>query len=55
MFFIVFPHVFVDEEADKFGIIKVLKEAVQNGENREIQTKHIEKVRDMLGKDKIFE
>jgi len=41
--------------SDKSEIIRVLKEAVQNGENRETQNKHIENVRDMLGKDRIFE
>lgn len=39
----------------KSEIIRVLKEAVQKGENKEIQKKHISNVRDMLGKDRIFE
>jgi hypothetical protein len=41
--------------SDKSEIIRVLKEAVQKGENKEIQNKHIRNVRDMLGKDRIFE
>jgi len=41
--------------SDKSEIIRVLKEAVQKGENKEIQNKHISNVRDMLGKDRIFD
>jgi polyhydroxyalkanoate synthesis regulator phasin len=41
--------------SDKYEIINVLKEAVQNGENIEIQNKHIKNVRNMLDKDRIFE
>jgi len=41
--------------SDKSEIIKVLKEAVEKGENIKTQNKHIENVRDMLGKDRIFE
>ena len=41
--------------SDKYEIIRVLKEAVQKGENKEVQNKHIRNVRDMLGKDRIFE
>jgi hypothetical protein len=41
--------------SDEFEIIRVLKEAVQNGEEIEIRKKHIKNVRDMLGKDRIFE
>jgi hypothetical protein len=41
--------------SNKSEIIRVLKEAVQKGENKEIQNKHIINVRDMLGKDRIFE
>jgi len=40
---------------DKWEVIRVLKEAVQNGDNIEAQTQHIENVRDMLGKDRIFD
>jgi hypothetical protein len=40
---------------DKREVIKVLREAVKNGENAETEIQHIEKVQDMLGKDRIFE
>jgi hypothetical protein len=40
--------------SDKFEVVKVLKEAVYNGNIKEIQTQHIENVRDMLGKHRIF-
>ena len=39
---------------DKYEVIRVLKHAVQNGESIEIQNKHIENIRDMLERDKIF-
>ena len=41
--------------SDKFEIIRILKEAVQNGENKNIQKKHIENIKDMIGKERIFE
>lgn len=40
---------------DKYEVVRVLQEAVQNGESPEVQWQHIENVRDMLGKDRIFE
>jgi hypothetical protein len=40
---------------DKHEVVRVLKEAVQNGENAETQNKHIENIKDMLGKDRIFD
>lgn len=40
---------------DKFEIIRVMKEAVENGENEEIQTQHIENIRKMVGKHRLFE
>ena len=40
---------------DKHEVVRVLQEAVQNGESPEVQWQHIENVRDMLGKDRIFE
>lgn len=40
---------------DKWEVIRVLKEAVQNGDNMETQIQHVENVRDMLGKDRIFD
>lgn len=36
-------------------VVRVLKEAVQNGEKMEIQTQHIENIKDMLGKHRIFD
>jgi len=41
--------------SDKFEVVRMLKEAVQNGENREIQTQHIENIKNMLGRDRIFD
>jgi hypothetical protein len=40
--------------SDEFEIIRVLKEAVQNGENVEIRKRHIKNVREMLGSDRVF-
>ncbi|GHS95766.1 hypothetical protein FACS1894207_4960 [Bacteroidia bacterium] len=36
-------------------VVRILKEAVKNGENKEIQIQHIKNVNDMLGKDSIFD
>ena len=36
-------------------IVKILNEAVKNGENFETQTKHVENIKDMLGKDRIYQ
>jgi len=36
-------------------MIRILKEAVDNGKNKETQFKHIESIKDMIGKDRIFE
>jgi len=40
---------------NKNEVVKVLREAVQNGEEKEIQIQHIKNIKDMLGKDRIFE
>jgi LPXTG-motif cell wall-anchored protein len=40
---------------DKWEVIRVLEEAVMNGENVENQIQHIENIEDMLGKDRIFD
>jgi len=40
---------------DKYEISKVLREAMYNGENPETQTQHIENVKDMLGKHRVFD
>jgi hypothetical protein len=39
---------------DKFEVVKVLKEAVYNGNNKAIQAQHMDNVKDMLGKHRIF-
>ena len=40
---------------DKFEVVRLLKEAVQNGDKMETQTQHIENIKDMLGKHRIFD
>ncbi|MFO7864657.1 MAG: nuclease-related domain-containing protein, partial [Salinivirgaceae bacterium] len=40
---------------DKHEIVKVLNEAVENGDYVENQIKHIENIKDMLGTNRIFE
>ena len=40
---------------DTFEVLRVMKNAVQNGEHLETQTQHIENVKDMLGKHRIFD
>lgn len=39
---------------DKCKVVKILREAVENGKSKSIQTQHIENVKDMLGKGRIF-
>jgi len=39
---------------DKFEVVKVLKEAVYNGNSKAIQTQHIENIKNMLGTHRIF-
>ncbi len=39
---------------DKYEVVKVLKEAMYNGNSKAIQTQHIENINDMLGKHRIF-
>ena len=41
--------------ANKSEVVRVLKEAVKNGEGKKTQIQHIENVKDMLGKDRIFD
>jgi hypothetical protein len=36
-------------------VVRVLKQAVKNGEDKETQIQHIKNVRDVLGKDRIFD
>jgi len=40
---------------NKKEIIRVLKHAVKNGENKINQKKHVEKINDMIGKDRIYD
>ena len=40
---------------NKNEIVRALKEAVRNGDDKEIQIQHIKNVKNMLGKDRIFE
>jgi hypothetical protein len=40
---------------NKNEIVCILKEAVKNGEDKETQIQHIRNVREMLGKDRIFD
>jgi len=40
---------------NKREVVNFLKTAVQNGENEEIQKQHIKNIKDMLGKERIFE
>ena len=40
---------------NKDEIVRILKEAVLNGENTEIKNRHIRDINDMLGKNRIFE
>ena len=39
---------------DKHEIMNILKSAVDNGNDSETQNKHVENIKDMLGKDRIF-
>lgn len=40
---------------DKHDVIRVLKEAVENGAHKGTELQHIEKVTDLLGKHRVFE
>lgn len=40
---------------NKHEIVHILKEAVKNGEDKETQIQHIKNVREMLGKNRIFD
>lgn len=41
--------------SNKYEVIRILKEAVENGEHLENQIQHIENVKDMLGTDRILD
>nr|WP_294895052.1 nuclease-related domain-containing protein [uncultured Pedobacter sp.] len=40
---------------NKREVVNMLKDAVKNGENSEVQSQHIENVNDMLGRDRVFD
>jgi hypothetical protein len=40
--------------ANKDEVVRLLKNAVQNGENSKTRIQHIKNIKDMLGKDRIF-
>ena len=42
------------EYTDKYEIVHILKQAVKNGNDPEIQNKHSENIKDMLGKNRVF-
>lgn len=39
---------------NKNDVVRVLKQAVQNGDNLEVQRQHVKNIKDMLGEDRIF-
>lgn len=45
----------ITQYTDKFEVLRVMKNAVQNGEHLETQTQHVENVKNMLGKHRIFD
>jgi len=56
--FEVLKHIKKNEPApytDKKEIVRILKQAVKNGENTSKQKKHIEYINNMLGKDRIYD
>ncbi len=64
--FVIKPHrlddvldiIFDNDEAeytDKREIMKILKSAVNNGNNTDTPTEHVEKIKDMLGKDRVLD
>lgn len=40
--------------SNKKDVVRVLKEAVENGAKKEVQDRHVKNVKEMLGKDRIF-
>lgn len=64
--FVIKPHrlhdvldiIFSNSEAeytDKREVMKILKSAVDNGNNVDTQTEHVKNVKDMLGKDRVLD
>jgi len=40
---------------DKWEVMKILKSAVDNGNNTDTKVEHVDKVKDMLGKDRVLD
>jgi uncharacterized membrane protein YvbJ len=40
---------------DKHKVVRILRQAVENGDCEKIETTHIENVTDMLGKHRVFD
>jgi hypothetical protein len=40
---------------DKHKVVRILREAVENGAHKEVEREHIEKVTDLLGKHRVFD
>ena len=40
---------------NKYDVVRVLKEAVKNGESVETQIQHVKNIKDMLGEERIFD
>jgi hypothetical protein len=40
---------------NKFEIVRVLKDSVENGDNRETQLQHVQNIREMLGKNRTYD
>lgn len=50
--------IFENSEAkytDKHEVMRILKSAVENANDSETKTKHVKNIKDMLGKDRVFE
>lgn len=50
--------IFENEDAeytDKREVMRILKSAVENGNNADAQTEHVENIKDMLGKDRVLD
>lgn len=43
------------EFTDKHKVVRLLNESVENGESKWIKNQHIENIKDMIGKDRIFD
>lgn len=43
------------EYTDKREVMRILKSAVDNGNNPDTQTEHVDKLKDMLGKDRVLD